>query len=280
MTRTSTSRPAASACAARLCREACRTGLAPGTDAAGTNGTEYYLLWTYAGTTYYAMAYVDPTGTQVFYNDGNTSDSSLTPPTSSNITGSFANGTLTMNVPLADVGNPADRLRTELSVRTDARRQRPGTRAVHRRYRWIAALVLRREDVQDDMSRTSPSCAPPKSRAHDGRTTNPGGAIRMLDHRHTGARDGSKLASICCNACWSGPTNGSAPGAAASMSKQLRSQSDRRRQVRAQDNLRVKGLHCANCLQIACRIDGVHPRAVDRVPEQLCGAQILRRYLA
>ena len=80
--------------------------LAPGTDAAGTNGTEYSLLWTYAGTTYYAMAYVDPTGTQIFYNDGNVSDSSLLPPTSSNITGSFANGTLTMNVPLADVGNP------------------------------------------------------------------------------------------------------------------------------------------------------------------------------
>jgi pseudomonalisin len=80
--------------------------LAPGTDPAGANGTEYYLLWTYAGTTYYGMAYVDPTGTQVFYNDGNTNSTSLTPPTSSNITGSFANGTLTLNVPLADVGNP------------------------------------------------------------------------------------------------------------------------------------------------------------------------------
>ncbi len=80
--------------------------LAPGTDVAGTNGTEYSLLWTYAGTTYYAMAYVDPTGTQVFYNDGNTNDGSFLPPTSSNITGSFAGGTLTMNVPLADVGNP------------------------------------------------------------------------------------------------------------------------------------------------------------------------------
>jgi hypothetical protein len=52
------------------------------------------------------MAYVDPTGTQVFYNDGTTADSSLTPPTSSNITGSFAGGTLTMDVPLADVGSP------------------------------------------------------------------------------------------------------------------------------------------------------------------------------
>src|SRR3984957_6100033 len=80
--------------------------LAPGTDAAGANGTEYSLLCTYAGTTYDAMAYVDPTGTQVFYNDGTTDDSSLTPPTSSNITGSFAGGTLTLNVPLADVGNP------------------------------------------------------------------------------------------------------------------------------------------------------------------------------
>ena len=80
--------------------------LAPGIDPAGANGTEYYLLWTYAGTTYYGMAYVDPTGTEVFYDDGNTNDSSLTPPTSSNISGSFANGTLTLDVPLADVGNP------------------------------------------------------------------------------------------------------------------------------------------------------------------------------
>jgi pseudomonalisin len=80
--------------------------LAPGIDPAGTNGTDYYLLWTYAGTTYYGMAYVDPTGTQVFYDDGNTNDSSLTPPTSSNITGSFASDTLTLDIPLADVGNP------------------------------------------------------------------------------------------------------------------------------------------------------------------------------
>ena len=80
--------------------------LAPGIDPAGTNGTEYYLLWTYAGTTYYGMAYVDPTSTQVFYTDGNTNTFSLTPPTASTIAGSFVAGTLTLDVPLADVGNP------------------------------------------------------------------------------------------------------------------------------------------------------------------------------
>ena len=128
--------------------------LAPGTDAAGANGTEYYLLWTYAGTTYYAMAYVDPTGTEVFYDDGNTNDSSsLTPPTSSNISGSFANGTLTLDVPLADVGNPPTGAVLTYPYGLDPSGQRSRARAIHGRHRWFATRLFRREDVQDDLSR-------------------------------------------------------------------------------------------------------------------------------
>jgi subtilase family serine protease len=69
-------------------------------------GNEYYLLWTYKGTTYFADAEVDSTG-QVTYHDGTVSGSQYN--TAHTISGHFGhgpNGVVEVDVPVADVGSP------------------------------------------------------------------------------------------------------------------------------------------------------------------------------
>ena len=53
--------------------------LAPGTDAAGTNGTEYFAAVDVCRNHLLRDGVRGPNGTQIFYNDGNASDSSLRP---------------------------------------------------------------------------------------------------------------------------------------------------------------------------------------------------------
>ncbi|MHB8296731.1 MAG: S8/S53 family peptidase [Acidimicrobiales bacterium] len=91
---------------------------------AAYGGTDYYMLWTMLNakglnakglnakglnakgqpTTYYAHAHVAPSGT-VTYSDGTAQQYSYTDAHTD--TGSFVTGKLTINVPLANVGNPA-----------------------------------------------------------------------------------------------------------------------------------------------------------------------------
>jgi subtilase family serine protease len=69
-------------------------------------GNEYYLLWTYKGTNYFANAEVDSTGA-VTYHDGVVAGNQYT--NSNTDTGKFVtgkNGTVEVNVPLAHVGTP------------------------------------------------------------------------------------------------------------------------------------------------------------------------------
>ena len=69
-------------------------------------GNEYYLLWTYKGTTYFASAQVDSTGT-VTYNDGTVSGSQYnTAHSDSGHFGNGPNGVVEVDVPVADVGSP------------------------------------------------------------------------------------------------------------------------------------------------------------------------------
>lgn len=70
-------------------------------------GNEYYFLWTYNGTTYFADAEVDPTGA-VTYHDGTAAGTQYT--TAHDDTGhlgSGPNGVVEVDVPLANVGSPA-----------------------------------------------------------------------------------------------------------------------------------------------------------------------------
>ncbi|HEY8300964.1 MAG TPA: S53 family peptidase [Jatrophihabitans sp.] len=69
-------------------------------------GNEYYSLWTYKGTTYFADAEVDATGA-VTYHDGTVAGSQYT--TAHTVTGHFGsgrNGVVEVDVPVADVGSP------------------------------------------------------------------------------------------------------------------------------------------------------------------------------
>lgn len=72
-------------------------------------GNDYYFLWTYKGTTYFADAEVDSTG-GVTYHDGTVSGSSYnTNSAHTNDTGHFGSGpkgVVEVDVPLANVGNP------------------------------------------------------------------------------------------------------------------------------------------------------------------------------
>jgi hypothetical protein len=70
-------------------------------------GNEYYFLWTYNATTYFADAEVDATGA-VTYHDGTVAGTQYT--TAHDDTGHFGsgpNGVVEVDVPLADVGSPA-----------------------------------------------------------------------------------------------------------------------------------------------------------------------------
>lgn len=74
--------------------------------AGGAN--DYYLLWTYKGTQYFASAEVDALTGTVTYGDGTVSGNQFT--TGNTDTGTFVpgkNGTITVDVPLAHVGSPA-----------------------------------------------------------------------------------------------------------------------------------------------------------------------------
>lgn len=69
---------------------------------------DYYLLWTYNGTQYFSEAEVDTTTGAVTYGDGTVAGNQFT--TNNTDTGSFnpgKNGTVVVNVPVANVGNPA-----------------------------------------------------------------------------------------------------------------------------------------------------------------------------
>lgn len=70
-------------------------------------GNEYYLLWSYKGTTYFGNAEVDSTGA-VSYHDGTVSGSQYNANAKA-ITGHFGsgpNGVVEVDVPVADVGSP------------------------------------------------------------------------------------------------------------------------------------------------------------------------------
>jgi hypothetical protein len=76
------------------------------TAAGGAN--DYYLLWTYGGTQYFASAEVDAVTGAVTYGDGTVSGNQFT--TANTDTGTFVpgkNGTITVDVPLKNVGSPA-----------------------------------------------------------------------------------------------------------------------------------------------------------------------------
>jgi hypothetical protein len=69
-------------------------------------GNQYYFLWTYKGTTYFADAEVDSTGA-VTYHDGTVSGSQYTSAhTDTGHFGSGTNGVVRVDVPLANVGHP------------------------------------------------------------------------------------------------------------------------------------------------------------------------------
>jgi hypothetical protein len=73
----------------------------------GGSANEYYLLWTYGGTTYFANAEVDTTTGTVSYSDGTVAGSQYT--TAHTDTGHFtpgANGVIEIDVPIANVGSP------------------------------------------------------------------------------------------------------------------------------------------------------------------------------
>jgi hypothetical protein len=77
-------------------------------DAAGA-ANDYYLLWTYNGTQYFSSVEVDTTTGAITYGDGTVSGTQFT--TANTDTGSFnpgADGTVTVDVPLANVGSPAN----------------------------------------------------------------------------------------------------------------------------------------------------------------------------
>jgi pseudomonalisin len=78
---------------------------APGV--AGGTANEYYLLWTYNSTTYFANAEVDTTTGTVSYSDGTVVGSQYT--TAHTDTGHFTpgpNGVIEIDVPIANVGSP------------------------------------------------------------------------------------------------------------------------------------------------------------------------------
>ncbi len=78
---------------------------APGVPSGAAN--EYYVLWTYNSTTYFANAEVDTTTGTVTYSDGTVSGSQFT--TAHTDTGRLtpgAQGTVEIDVPIANVGSP------------------------------------------------------------------------------------------------------------------------------------------------------------------------------
>jgi hypothetical protein len=78
--------------------------LAPSPPVDGT-GADYFVLWWYRGTEYFANAHVDGTGA-VTYASGNTNGGSYTTNANSKATGTFTPGAITITVPLTEVGNP------------------------------------------------------------------------------------------------------------------------------------------------------------------------------
>ncbi|HEY2429501.1 MAG TPA: protease pro-enzyme activation domain-containing protein, partial [Acidimicrobiales bacterium] len=79
-------------------------GLSPGLVPEAVGGTTYTVYWTYAGKTYFAEAQVGPPEV-VSYVDGHV-DPTNGAVVDHTISGTFANGRLSMTVPLKDVGNP------------------------------------------------------------------------------------------------------------------------------------------------------------------------------
>ena len=76
------------------------------TTPAGGSANEYYVIWTYGGTTYYSNAEASPAGTTYSYGTDNatTGFSQLGTATGTFTTG--ANGTTTVTLPLSGVGSP------------------------------------------------------------------------------------------------------------------------------------------------------------------------------
>lgn len=77
-----------------------------GAQAAGAANL-YYMLWTYKGTQYFSEVQVDTTTGDVTYGDGTVSGNTFN--SANTDTGTFnpgANGTVTVDVPLANVGSP------------------------------------------------------------------------------------------------------------------------------------------------------------------------------
>ncbi|HET7386145.1 MAG TPA: S53 family peptidase [Nocardioidaceae bacterium] len=74
----------------------------------GGSANEYYFLWTYGGTTYFTNAEVDTTTGTVTYSDGTVSGTQYST-VHSDDTGTLTtgpSGTVEVDVPLANVGNP------------------------------------------------------------------------------------------------------------------------------------------------------------------------------
>src|SRR5581483_2020069 len=79
-----------------------------GAQAAGAANL-YYMLWTFKGTQYFSEVQVDTTTGDVSYDDGTVSGNQFT--TNNTDTGTFnpgVNGTVTVDVPVANVGSPAN----------------------------------------------------------------------------------------------------------------------------------------------------------------------------
>jgi subtilase family serine protease len=69
----------------------------------------YYMLWTFKGTQYFSEVQVDTTTGDITYGDGTVDGTTFT--SANTDTGTFnpgANGTVTVDVPLANVGSPAN----------------------------------------------------------------------------------------------------------------------------------------------------------------------------
>ena len=76
------------------------------TTPAGGSANEYYVFWTYNSNTYFSNAEVAPSGTTYSYGTDNSTTGLSTLGTVSGTFNAGANGTITVTVPLSDVGSP------------------------------------------------------------------------------------------------------------------------------------------------------------------------------
>ncbi|HEY2814421.1 MAG TPA: S53 family peptidase [Acidimicrobiales bacterium] len=69
-------------------------------------GRDFYVLWSYKGTEYFAHAHIDPNLGNAF-ESGDTTTGSYTATPNTQATGSFTGNTVTITVPRTEVGSPA-----------------------------------------------------------------------------------------------------------------------------------------------------------------------------